>query len=52
MKEYKTVTTSLGFTKRTQRIEDILNQYAREGWQFKHINEAQTLIVFEREKNR
>lgn len=52
MKEYKTISPSLGITKRAQKIEDLLNQYAREGWQLKHINQAQNLIIFEREKNR
>ena len=52
MKEYKTIALSLGITKRAQKIEEILNQYAREGWHLNHINQAQSLIIFEREKNR
>lgn len=52
MKEYKVVNTKLGFTNRSQHLEDLLNSYAREGWTFTNINESQTIVIFERNKNR
>ncbi|WP_338731127.1 DUF4177 domain-containing protein [Mangrovimonas cancribranchiae] len=52
MKEYKVVSKSLGFRSPIQKLEDHLNQYAREGWQVIHINTSMTTIVFERDKNR
>ncbi|WP_339660235.1 DUF4177 domain-containing protein [uncultured Polaribacter sp.] len=52
MKEYKIVTPKLGFRNRMQNFEDVLNQYAREGWNVIKINQTFTTIVFEREKNR
>lgn len=39
MKEYKVIHLKLGFRNRFQNFEDLLNQYAREGWQVKHIND-------------
>ncbi|WP_370000344.1 DUF4177 domain-containing protein [Winogradskyella sp.] len=52
MKEYKVVKLKLGFRNRTQNFEDILNQYAREGWIFKHVDDHFYSAVFERDKNR
>jgi hypothetical protein len=52
MIEYKVVNTKLGLTKRSQNLEDLLNTYAREGWKLTSINEGQTLVIFERNKNR
>lgn len=52
MKEYKIVTPKLGFRNRMENFEDVLNQYAREGWSVIKINESFTTIIFEREKNR
>ncbi len=52
MKEYKVATKPTGLTKNNQRLEDFLNQHAREGWQLKFIGEQIGTIVFEREKNR
>lgn len=52
MKEYKIVTPKLGFKNRTQKYEDILNQYAREGWVVKTIFHNTGGILFERDKNR
>jgi hypothetical protein len=37
MKEYKVVELKLGLRNRTQNFEDLLNQYAREGWKFIEI---------------
>lgn len=52
MKEYKVVIPKLGFTNRAKKFEDLLNQYAREGWMVKHIGVNSPTIVFERDKNR
>lgn len=51
MKEYKVVMPSLGLTKRIEKLEDILNQYAREGWVYKQITSGGVLVL-ERSKNR
>ena len=37
MKEYKVVIPKLGFRNRHRNFEDLLNQYAREGWEVKEI---------------
>jgi hypothetical protein len=52
MKEYKVVSWKMGLTKNDQKLEDTLNQYAREGWVAKHVAEQSARIVFERDKNR
>lgn len=56
MKEYKVITPSLGLRKRSERLEEILNQYARESWYVNTITKNQhggiSFVVFEREKNR
>ena len=52
MKEYKVIIPKLGFTKRTEKMQDVLNQYAREGWVAKHIGQGWSSIIFERDKNR
>ncbi len=52
MKEYKVVTTKLGMSKRNEKLEDLLNQYAREGWIVRHLGQNAYFVVFERDKNR
>ena len=52
MKEYKIITPRLGFSKRNEKMQELLNQYAREGWVAKHIAVNWANIIFEREKNR
>lgn len=52
MKEYKVVTIKLVLRKWTQNFEDLLNQYAREGWTVVSIPEGYGSVVFERDKNR
>ncbi len=52
MKEYKVVELNLGLRNRTQKFEDLLNQYAREGWQYKHIPANWNSVILERDKNR
>ena len=51
MKEYKVVTRKLGLSKRNQKLEDALNQYARERWVVNFIATGVQYIVLEREKN-
>ena len=51
MKEYKTMIPKLGMTNRIQKLEDLLNQLAREGWQYKQITSGGVLVL-ERDKNR
>jgi hypothetical protein len=52
MKEYKVIQPKTGFRNRFQNFEDILNQYAREGWQVKFIGQGWSSVVLERDKNR
>ncbi len=54
MKEYKVASPSLGFRNRNQKLEDFLNNHAREGWTVKEmtIAEGAYLVIFERDKNR
>ncbi|WP_367890381.1 DUF4177 domain-containing protein [Polaribacter cellanae] len=52
MKEYKVVTLKLGLRNRNQKLEDLLNQFAREGWALKEIPTNWNAIVLERDKNR
>ena len=52
MKEYKVVQLKLGLRNRVQNFEDLLNQYAREGWRVVDIPQGWSVIVLEREKNR
>ncbi len=51
MKEYKALIPKLGLRNRIQNLEDLLNQYAREGWQYKQITSGGVLVL-ERDKNR
>lgn len=51
MKEYKVVEPKKGLRNYNERFEDLLNQYAREGWTVCQIMTYNT-IVFERDKNR
>ena len=52
MKEYKVVNWKMGLSNNNQKLEDTLNEYARNGWVVKHIAENSARIVFERDKNR
>lgn len=51
MKEYKVVKPKLGISKRMEKLEELLNQHARERWTVNHITQNAYFIVFEREKN-
>ncbi|MAU26014.1 MAG: hypothetical protein CMH48_02960 [Muricauda sp.] len=52
MKEYKVITWKMGLSNNNRRLEDTLNEYAKQGWQVLHIAEHSARIVFERDKNR
>ena len=54
MKEYKVVKPSLGLRNRTQKLQDILNNHAREGWVVNNIvlGEGGYVVIVERNKNR
>ena len=56
MKEYKVISPSLGFRKRSEKLEEILNKHAMESWDLITISNNKhggiSFIVFEREKNR
>ena len=52
MKEYKVVKRKLAFTGYTETLEDTLNKYAKQGWQFVQFADSSQTLVFERDKNR
>lgn len=52
MKEYKVVTWRIGLTGNDKRLEDTLNDYARQGWRLVQFAENTNKLVFERDKNR
>ena len=55
MKEYKVIKPNLGWRNTTEKLEEILNKYAKEGWIVNAITPNQHVIshvVFERDRNR
>ena len=56
MKEYRVITPSLGFRKKSEKLEELINKYAKESWTVKTIANNSyggiSFIVFERDKNR
>ncbi|MDG2194378.1 MAG: DUF4177 domain-containing protein [Polaribacter sp.] len=52
MKEYKVVQPKIGLRNRNQKYENVLNQYAREGWVVNTIFQSTGGVLFERDKNR
>jgi len=52
MKEYKVIKPKLGFSKWHEKFEDLLNQYAREGWQVIDVAQDWSSVILERDKNR
>jgi hypothetical protein len=52
MKEYKVINWKMGLSNNNQKLEDTLNQYAREGWVLRELGENTMRIVLERDKNR
>ena len=54
MKEYKVINWKMGLSNNNERLEDTLNQYAREGWVVKRYlpKTLHAYRIFERDKNR
>jgi len=56
MKEYRVISPSLGFRNRSEKLEELLNRYSKEGWNVNTITQNKrggiSFVVFEREKNR
>ena len=55
MKEYKVIKPNLGWRNTTEKLEELLNTYAKQGWILKQLTPNQhmvALIVLERDKNR
>jgi len=52
MKEYKVINFKVGLSKNNERLEELLNQHAREGWVLKEFAENTSRIILERNKNR
>ena len=52
MKEYKVIRWKMGFTSNDKRLEDTLNEHARNGWKLVHMEQNSARIVLERDKNR
>lgn len=52
MKEYKVISWKMGLSNNNQRLEDTLNEFAKQGWVLKDIVESGLRIIFERDKNR
>lgn len=52
MKEYKVVSWKMGLSNNDQRLEDVLNKYAKQGWHVIQVAENFQRIIFERDKNR
>ncbi len=55
MKEYKVIKPSLGWRNPIEKLEDILNRYAKEGWAVNSVTpnaHGISFIIFERNKNR
>lgn len=42
----------MGISNNNKRLEDTLNEYARNGWEVRRIAENSPRIIFERDKNR
>ena len=54
MKEYKVIKPKLGWRNTTDKLEELLNTYAKQGWIVKTITPHEHTIahiVFERDKN-
>ena len=46
MKEYKVIKPQLGWRNTTDKLEELLNKYAKEGWRVNTITPNQHLISF------
>ena len=55
MKEYKVIKPKLGWKNPSEKLEDLLNTYAKQGWCLHSVTTTQhgyLNIIFERDKNR
>jgi len=54
MKEYKVIKPSLGWKNKSEKLEEILNNHAKQGWVLHNlnVNGGYVQIIFERNKNR
>ena len=56
MKEYKVISPSLGLRNRSEKLEELINRFAKDGWVLNFITNNRhggiSFVVFEREKNR
>ncbi len=55
MKEYKVLKPKIGLMNTSEKLEDLLNSYAKQGWCLHSITTSQhgyIHAIFERERNR
>ncbi|MFT6935054.1 MAG: hypothetical protein ACJAUQ_001447 [Maribacter sp.] len=52
MKEYKVVTWKMSLRNDNQRLEDVLNEHAKQGWYLVQVVDSSRSIVLVRDKNR
>ena len=52
MKKYNVASWKMEFTNNSLRLEDKLNEYAKQGWQAIPIANNSATIIFRRNKNR
>ena len=55
MKEFKVIKPSLGFSNHQRKLEDLLNEYGRDGWNLNSVvphAHGISFVIFERDKNR
>jgi hypothetical protein len=54
MKEYKVLKPNLGWRDRGEKLEEILNNHAKQGWILHTVTKHEGFIqvIFERSKNR
>lgn len=55
MKEYKVIKPKLGWKNTSEKLEELLNTYAKQGWCLHNVTTTQhglLNVIFERDKNR
>jgi hypothetical protein len=52
MKEYKVIRPNLGWKNRNEKLEEILNNHAKQGWVLHTATNGFLQLIFERSKNR
>ena len=54
MKEYKIIKQEFSWTNSQQKFEDLLNNYAKQGWHVINVFERNSILlaILERNKNR